>query len=199
MSICHAENIFPNEHIDSSKIWVSMHNSEVNGSDFYYPEQVLQSSTSTSGQPISGIYGWSPVTPNTNITKQAVSDTHRKKRSPLFLSQMVEVIKHIHILKKATHHTTTTPTPWVEYFNETHSIMQNYTFRHIVKSTGEWKNITSLGFSNDTQTASDLFTWQNEKHSRLEQYRKILDDCHRNNMTSQNSTKITNSEIVKKR
>jgi len=56
MSICHAENIFPNEHIDSSKIWVSMHDSKVNGSDFYYPEQALQPSSSTSGQLVSGIY-----------------------------------------------------------------------------------------------------------------------------------------------
>ena len=198
MSICHAENVFPNEHLNSSNLWISIHQSEFNGSEFYDPEQILQSSNGTSGQPISGIYGWSPVTQDTNTTEQLVSDTPRKKRSPLFLTQLVQVFTNIHALNKAIH-TPTTPTPWVEYYNETHNIIQNYTFMHLVRSTEEKENVTSLGFSNDTQKASDLFTWHTEKYSRCEQYKRILDVCHRNNMTSQTSAKVTSPlEIVKK-
>ena len=151
MSICHAENVFPNEHMNSSNLWISIHQSEFNGSEFYDPEQILQSSNGTSGQPISGIYGWSPVTQDTNTTEQLVSDTPRKKRSPLFLTQLVQVFTNIHALNKAIHAPTTTPTPWVEYYNETHNIIQNYTFMHLVRSTEEKENVTSLGFSNDTQ------------------------------------------------
>ena len=54
--------------------------------------------------------------------------------------------------------TTTTPGPWIESYNETHHISQNFTYRHILKSPEEKENVTSLGFSNDAQKASDLFT-----------------------------------------
>ena len=33
MSICHAENVFPNEHMNSSNLWISSHQSEFNDND----------------------------------------------------------------------------------------------------------------------------------------------------------------------
>ena len=46
-----------------------MHKSGFNGSELYDSEQFLQSSNLTSGQPISGIYGWSPVLQDKNNTE----------------------------------------------------------------------------------------------------------------------------------
>ena len=101
----------------------------------------------------------------------------------------------IHVLHPYYTHTTsrpTTVTPWVEAYNETHNIMQNYTFRHIVKATDERENLTSLDYS------KDLHFWHTEKYSRCQTYKEILDECSRNNLTSQTSVKVTSPlEIVK--
>ena len=70
-------------------------------------------------------------------------------------------------------------TPWIETYNETHNIVQNYTFRHIVKSTDEREDIISLDYS------KDLHTWHTEKYSRCQSYKDMLDECDRNNLTSQ--------------
>ena len=87
---------------------------------------------------------------------------------------------------------TTTVTPWVEAYNETHNIVQNYTFRHIVRATEERENATSLGYS------KDLHFWHTEKYSRCHTYKEILDECSRNNLTSPTSVKVTSPlEIVK--
>ena len=124
--------------------------------------------------------------------ESSFNETTRNKRS-LFLTLL---LLGMHVKVPTT---TTTLTPWIEAFNETHNIVQNYTFRHLVRSTEERENVTSLGFSNDNEKASDLFTWHTEKYSRCEQYKRILDVCHRNNMTSQTSAKVTSPlEIVNK-
>ena len=54
----------------------------------------------------------------------------------------------------------TTVTPWIETYNETHNIVQNYTFRHIVNATDEREDIISLDYS------KDLHSWRTEKYSR---------------------------------
>ena len=70
--------------------------------------------------------------------------------------------------------------------------MQNYTFRHIAKATDERENVTSLDYS------KDLHFWHTEKYSSCQTYKEILDECNRNNLTSQTPVKVTSPlEIVK--
>ena len=69
--------------------------------------------------------------------------------------------------------------------------MQNYTFRHIVRTTEERENATSLGFS------KDLHFWHTEKYSRCQTYKEMLDECNRNNLTSQYVRITSPLDIVK--
>ena len=50
------------------------------------------------------------------------------------------------------------PAPWIEVYNETHHIKLNFTHSQMLESPEEKVDVTSLGFSNDAQKASDLFT-----------------------------------------
>ena len=41
MSICHADNVFPNEHMNSSSLWESVHQAGSNDRELYNSEQFL--------------------------------------------------------------------------------------------------------------------------------------------------------------
>ena len=52
--------------------------------------------------------------------------------------------------------------------------------------------MTTLGFSKDAHRASVLFMWHKEKHSKCENYKRILDMCFKNNLVSVDQVDSTN-------
>ena len=55
MSLCHSENIFPEQHIDLSGLWQSANHTKFNESELYNYANILQSLNQTEGRLISGI------------------------------------------------------------------------------------------------------------------------------------------------
>ena len=93
---------------------------------------------------------------NDSMSHQSSSDQKvRVKRQPFLPPGMSGILYLITSTSRPS-----TVTPWIEPYNETHNIVQNYTFRHIVKATDEREDIISLDYS------KDLHTWHTEKYSR---------------------------------
>merc|ERR1712240_41602 len=55
MSLCHSENIFPENHIDLSGIWQPVNHTSINESRLYDTVSLLQSFNKTEERLISGI------------------------------------------------------------------------------------------------------------------------------------------------
>ena len=114
---------------------------------------------------------------NDSKSHQSSSDQKDRVKRALFLPHGMLSKSILYLITTSR---PTTETPWLETYNETHNIVQNYTFRHIVKATDEREDIISLDYS------KDLHTWHTEKYSRCQSYKDMLDECDRNNLTSQN-------------
>ena len=143
----------------------------------------MSQNASVSQQSLSAIF---PQKVRTKRAKRALKvRSKRVKRQPF----LVGISGLVHILTSTCPPTTTEPT-WVENYNETHNIVQNYTFRHIVKATDERENITALDYS------KDLHIWHTEKYQRCQTYREMLDECDRYNLTPQDVNMTSPLEAI---
>ena len=120
---------------------------------------------------------------NSSLSQESsVNDTLRVKRHYYH--------PYLYYHRPAT--TTTTPTPWIEAYNETHHFKVNYTHKQMLEIPVEKVNVTTLGFSKDAQRASVLFMWHKEKHSKCENYKRFLEMCLKNDMVSEDHVDFTN-------
>ena len=91
---------------------------------------------------------------NSLSQESSVNDTLRVKRHNLQLHWGM-LLFGLHTSPRPP--TTTTLTPWIQAYNETHHFKVNYTHRQMLEIPVEKVNVTTLGFSKDAQRASVLF------------------------------------------
>ena len=95
--------------------------------------------------------------------KSPVSDTVRVKR---YLYYPMLPAYNPYYSRPTT--TTSTIAPWIQSYNDTHHFKVNYTHKQIAETPLEKANVTTLGFSKDTNRAAILFLWHKEKHNKCE-------------------------------